>query len=71
VPAALDCDTSTRRALDRPAPSPRIRLWWHPTEPMLDEPALNSCLLTYVSGTTLLETAMVVQRTTPVTSFRH
>lgn len=33
------------------------------------DPILNSCLLTYVSGTALLETTMVVRRTTAVTSF--
>lgn len=62
-------DPPARLALDRPDPSPRIRLWWRPAEPMPDDPILNSCLLTYVSGTALLETAMVVRRTTPLTSF--
>lgn len=62
-------DPPPRLALDLPDPSPRIRLWWRPAEPVPADPILNSCLLTYVTGTTLLETAMVVRRTTPLTSF--
>lgn len=62
-------DPPPRLALDLPDPSPRIRLWWRPTDPMPDDPILNSCLLTYVTGTTLLETAMVVRRKTPLTAF--
>lgn len=49
-------------------PTPRIRLWWRPTEPVTD-PVLGSCLLTYLSGTTMLETALAMRRTTQVSSF--
>ncbi|BBY15682.1 acyl-CoA thioesterase [Mycolicibacterium litorale] len=62
-------DPPARLALDLPDPSPRIRSWWRPAGPVPADPILNSCLLTYVSGTALLETAMVMRRTTPVTSF--
>ncbi|WP_232375468.1 acyl-CoA thioesterase [Mycolicibacterium baixiangningiae] len=62
-------DPPPRLALDQPEASPRIRLWWRPAEPVPADPILNSCLLTYVSGTTLLETAMVVRRTTPLNAF--
>lgn len=62
-------DPPPRVALDVPDPSPRIRTWWRPSAPMPADPILNSCLLTYVSGTALLETAMVVRRTTQLTAF--
>lgn len=62
-------DPPPRVALELPDPSPRIRMWWRPTEPVPDDPIVNSCLLTYVSGTAVLETTMVVRRTTPVATF--
>lgn len=62
-------DPPPRVALEAPDPSPRIRTWWRPSEPMPADPILNSCLLTYVTGTALLETAMVVRRTTQLTAF--
>lgn len=62
-------DAPPRLAVDLPEADPRIRMWWRPTDPVPDDPMLNSCLLTYVAGTTLLETAMVARRTTPVDSF--
>ena len=58
-----------RLAMDLPDPSPRIRMWWRPTESVPDGEVLHSCLLTYLSGTSMLEAAMVVRRTTPVATF--
>lgn len=55
--------------MDLPDPSPRIRMWWRPTESVPDGEVLHSCLLTYLSGTTMLEAAMVSRRATPVTTF--
>ena len=62
-------DPPPRLAVDLPNPSPRIRMWWRPSEPVPDGEVLHSCLLTYLTGTTVLETAMVMRRTTPVTTF--
>jgi acyl-CoA thioesterase-2 len=62
-------DLPPRLAMDRPDPSPRIRLWWRPTESVPADPVLHSCLLTYVSGTTMLETALAMRRATPVSTF--
>jgi acyl-CoA thioesterase-2 len=62
-------DLPPRLAMERPAPSPRIRLWWRPSESVPADPVLHSCLLTYVSGTTMLETALAMRRTTPVSTF--
>jgi acyl-CoA thioesterase II len=62
-------DAPPRLAVDLPEASPRIRMWWRPAGEVPADPMLNSCLLTYVAGTTLLETAMVARRTTPVDSF--
>ncbi|TFV55928.1 acyl-CoA thioesterase II [Mycobacterium sp. PS03-16] len=62
-------DAPPRLALERPDPSPRIRMWWRPCEVVPADPILSSALLTYVSGTTLLETAMVMRRMTPISGF--
>jgi acyl-CoA thioesterase II len=62
-------DPPPRLAMDLPDPSQRIRMWWRPTESVPDGEVLHSCLLTYLSGTTMLETAMVVRRTTPLATF--
>lgn len=62
-------DPPPRLALELPEPSPRIRLWWRPTDPVVDDEILHSCLLTYLSGTTMLETALVMRRATPASSF--
>ncbi|MBO0680644.1 thioesterase family protein [Mycolicibacterium sp. S2-37] len=62
-------DPPPRLSVDLPEREPRIRKWWRPVDPVSHDPLLNSCLLTYVAGTTLLETAMVARRTTPVDSF--
>ncbi|TDH48322.1 acyl-CoA thioesterase II, partial [Mycobacterium eburneum] len=62
-------DPPPRLALELPAPSPRIRLWWKPAGPVPDDAALPSCLLTYLSGTTMVETALAMRRATPVSTF--
>jgi acyl-CoA thioesterase II len=62
-------DPPPRLALEADEPSPRIRLWWKPTEPVPDGEVLHSCLLTYLSGTTMLETAVTTRRATPLTTF--
>jgi acyl-CoA thioesterase-2 len=58
-----------RLALELPEPSPRIRMWWRPTESVVDDEVLHSCLLTYLSGTTMLETAVTMRRATPATTY--
>ncbi len=62
-------DPPPRLALELPEPSPRIRLWWRPTEPVPDDGVLHSCLLTYLSGITMLETAITMRRATAATTF--
>jgi acyl-CoA thioesterase II len=62
-------DAPVRQSLEQPEPTPRIRMWWRPVDTVPQDQALNSALLTYVSGTTLLETAMVMRRITPLDSF--
>ena len=62
-------DPPPRLALDFPEPSPRIRMWWKPVESVADDPVLHSSLLTYLSGTTMLETALVMRRATAVSTF--
>lgn len=62
-------DAPPRLALELPEPSPRIRLWWRPTEPVVDDEILHSCLLTYLSGITMLETAVTMRRATTATAF--
>jgi acyl-CoA thioesterase II len=62
-------DPPPRLAMDLAEPSPRIRMWWRPTGSVPDGEVLHSCLLTYLSGTTMLEPAMVMRRTTPVSTY--
>ena len=62
-------DAPPRLALDLPAPSPRLRMWWKPNEPVPADEVLHSCLLTYLSGTTMVETALAMRRETPVSTF--
>jgi acyl-CoA thioesterase-2 len=62
-------DPPPRLALELPEPSPRIRMWWRPVESVPDDDVLHSCLLTYLSGTTMLETAITMRRATPMTTF--
>lgn len=62
-------DAPPRLARDLATPPERTRMWWRPAESTVAEPTLNSCLLTYVTGTTMLETTMTMRRTTQVDSF--
>ncbi|MEU0496251.1 acyl-CoA thioesterase domain-containing protein [Mycobacterium sp. NPDC006124] len=62
-------DAPPRLALELPEPSPHIRMWWRPTEPVPADPILHSALLTYLTGTTMLETAVAMRRATPATTF--
>jgi len=62
-------DPPPRLALELPEPPPRIRMWWRPVESVPDDDVLHSCLLTYLSGTTMLETAITMRRATPLTTF--
>ncbi|MEC9325302.1 MAG: acyl-CoA thioesterase domain-containing protein [Actinomycetota bacterium] len=65
-------DAPPRLALDQPEPSPRIRMWWRPAEQVEDDlrdEVLGCCLLTYLSGTTMLETALTMRRATPLSTF--
>jgi acyl-CoA thioesterase-2 len=62
-------DPPPRLSLDQETPSPHIRMWWRPVAPVPVDVVLGSCLLTYVSGTTMLETATAMRRTTSRHSF--
>ena len=62
-------DAPPRLAQDLPAPSPRLRLWWRPAGPVPADPVLHSCLLTYLSGTTMVEAALAMRRATPASAF--
>jgi acyl-CoA thioesterase II len=62
-------DPPPRLAIETPTSSPRLRIWWRPTEPVPDDEVLHSCLLTYFSGTTMLEAAMTKRHATQVTTF--
>jgi acyl-CoA thioesterase II len=62
-------DLPPRLAMEQPGPSPRIRMWWRPTESVPDDPVLHSCLLTYLTGTTMLETALAMRGSAPVATF--
>ncbi|MGE2690566.1 acyl-CoA thioesterase [Mycolicibacterium pulveris] len=62
-------DAPPRLALESPEPSPRLRMWWRPAEPVPSDEILHSCLLTYLSGTTMLEAALVMRRATPIGTF--
>ncbi len=52
-------DAPPRLALDLAEPSPRLRMWWRPNGSVPAGEALHSCLLTYLSGTTMVEPAIV------------
>jgi hypothetical protein len=44
-------------------------MWWRPNGFVAADEVLHSCLLTYLSGTTMVEPALVVRRATPVSAF--
>lgn len=62
-------DAPPRLALERQEPSPRMRMWWRPTEPVPDDEVLHSCLLAYLSGTTMVETAFPMRGATAIGTF--
>ncbi len=60
-------DPSARLAADiAEAPQPRIRMWWRPNGIAPNDPVIADCLATFVAGRTLLESAMIARRTTPL-----
>jgi acyl-CoA thioesterase-2 len=62
-------DPPPRLAVDLAEPSPRLRMWWRPNGVVVADEVLLSCLLTYLSGTTMVEPALVMRRATPVSTF--
>jgi acyl-CoA thioesterase-2 len=60
-------DPSARLAADSTeAPPAGIRMWWRPNGIAPTDPVIASCLATFVAGRTLLESAMIARRTTPL-----
>jgi acyl-CoA thioesterase II len=62
-------DTPPRLALDLPEPPERMRMWWRPNGSVPADEVLHDCLLTYLSGTTMVEVALASRRETPVSTF--
>lgn len=62
-------DAPPRLAQDLTDAPARTRLWWKPTGPVPDDPVLHSCLLTYLTGTTMVEAALTQRRATQVSVF--
>jgi acyl-CoA thioesterase-2 len=62
-------DLPPRLAVEESEPSPRMRMWWRSSEPVPTDPVLGSCLLTYLSGTTMLEAAVAMRGATPLSTF--
>lgn len=62
-------DAPPRIAMERGEPSPRLRLWWRPAEAVPADPAMHSALLTYLSGTTMVEAALAMRRTNQASTF--
>ncbi|WP_234812363.1 acyl-CoA thioesterase [Mycolicibacter longobardus] len=62
-------DPPPRLAVELPDPSPRLRLWWKPSGPVPADAAMHSALLTYLSGTTMVEAALAMRRATPASTF--
>jgi acyl-CoA thioesterase-2 len=60
-------DPSARLAVERAeAPPAGIRMWWRPNGIAPVDPVIADCLATFVAGRTLLESAMIARRTTPL-----
>jgi acyl-CoA thioesterase II len=60
-------DPSARLAVERAeAPPAGIRMWWRPNGVAPADPVIADCLATFVAGRTLLESAMIARRTTPL-----
>lgn len=62
-------DPPPRLAVELAEPSPRLRLWWKPVEAVPADPAMHSALLTYLTGTKMVEAAVTMRRTTPASTF--
>lgn len=62
-------DAPPRVAVEMAEPPPRMRMWWRPSEPVPHDDVLSDCLLTYLSGTTMVEVALARRRATPVSTF--
>ncbi len=62
-------DAPPRLAVERAEPSPHLRMWWRPNGFVPNDAALHNCLLTYLSGTTMVEPALAMRRATPVSTF--
>jgi acyl-CoA thioesterase II len=62
-------DAPPRLAFDRPEPPPTMRMWWRPNGSVPADEVLHSCLLTYLSGTTMVEVALARRRETPMSTF--
>lgn len=62
-------DAPPRLAIELPELPPRMRMWWRPNGSVSADPVLGSCLLTYLSGTTMVEVALTRRRQTPLSAF--
>jgi acyl-CoA thioesterase-2 len=62
-------DAPPRLAVELPEPTARMRMWWRPNGSVGADEVLHSCLLTYLSGTTMVEVALARRRQTPMGSF--
>ncbi|OBG87224.1 acyl-CoA thioesterase II [Mycobacterium sp. E802] len=62
-------DPPARLAVEMAQPPERTRMWWRPAETVTDDPIINSALLTYFTGTALLETTVTMRRATQVSVF--
>jgi acyl-CoA thioesterase II len=62
-------DAPPRLAIELPELPPRMRMWWRPNGSAPADPVLGSCLLTYLSGTTMVEVALTQRRQTPLSAF--
>jgi acyl-CoA thioesterase II len=60
-------DPSARLTFDMPeSPPADIRMWWRPNGTAPADPVVADCLAAFVAGRTLLESAMIARRTTPL-----
>jgi acyl-CoA thioesterase II len=60
-------DPSARLAVDlADAPPADLRMWWRPNGTAPTDPVVADCLTAFVAGRTLLESAMIARRTTPL-----
>ncbi|BBZ25299.1 acyl-CoA thioesterase [Mycolicibacter hiberniae] len=62
-------DTPPRLAAEHGEPSPRLRMWWKPVEAVSADPVMHSALLTYLSGTKMVEAALAMRRTDQASTF--